>query len=266
MSTSVLLVDDEPLAQRRLMRLMRREPDLQVVGVASNGREALAAIRAHAPEIVILDVQMPEMDGFELVRSLDPEHLPVIIFVTAYESYALQAFEVRALDYLLKPFKAARLHEALKRARKQLQSSDDDRVAGLRHLVTDLRPDADDAENAPELDEASSAAPLTRILVREKGKMFFVRSADVEWFEAQNNYIQLHVGTNRHLVRGRISTLERRLPRDQFVRIHRSTIVNHEFIKEVHPWFGGDYIVTMKNGAQLKLTRSYRRNLIQHLG
>lgn len=264
MTIRTLVVDDEPLAQRRITRLLRHEEDVAVVGVASNGREALEAIRAHAPDLVVLDIQMPEMGGFDVIRALEPERMPVIVFVTAYDSYALQAFDVHALDYLLKPFKATRFREAIQRARTQVAQRQPAPGAQLRAVAEELSAESRTDEPPPPLEEAPGHAPLTRILVRENGKMFFVRTPEVDWFEADGNYIRLHVGEHRYLVRGRINNLERRIDPDQFVRIHRSIIVNLDRIKEVYPWFGGDYMVVLRDGTQLKLTRKHRDRLVKH--
>jgi two-component system LytT family response regulator len=265
-SIRVLVTDDEPLAQRRLVSLLRKEDDVEIVGVASNGREALEAVEKHAPDLLFLDVQMPEMDGFEVVRTLGPERVPVVVFVTAYDRYALQAFEVHALDYLLKPYSPQRLQEALGRARRLLEGRRPD--TGAQTLAAVERAQADRTEESPpdEVDAAPEPRILTRILVKENGKLFFVKTVDVDWFESESNYVRLHSAKKSYLVRGRMNTLEERLPREQFMRIHRSTIVNLDRIKEVYPWFGGDYIVTLLDGTQLKLSRSYRANLSQKIG
>ncbi|HEX2217651.1 MAG TPA: LytTR family DNA-binding domain-containing protein [Gemmatimonadales bacterium] len=265
MEIRTLVVDDEPLAQRRITRLLKHEPDVTVVGVANNGREAVEAIRAHTPDLVMLDVQMPGMGGFDVVRALDPERMPVIIFITAYDSYALQAFDVHALDYLLKPFKAIRFREAIERARAQIAQRQPLARAQLRAVAEEMSRKVESTEPPLPLDEEPGASPLTRILVRDQGKMFFVRTADVDWFESDGNYIRIHIGERQHMIRGRINNLERRLDSDQFVRIHRSTVVNLDRIKEVYAWFGGDYMVVLADGTQLKLTRKHRDRLSRHI-
>ena len=268
MTIRTLVVDDEPLAQRRLLALLRGEDDVEVVEVCSNGREAVAAVERHRPELLLLDVQMPEMSGFEVIAALPPERMPLVVFVTAFDRYALQAFEVHALDYLLKPYKPQRLQEALQRARAQLGTRKLDIARQMLEVVRQMGADREGEEAAAVALEEAPAGPahLTRVLVRDSGRLFFVRVETVDWFESEGNYIRLHAGARTHLVRGRLSALAARLDPDRFMRIHRSTIVNIDRIKEVHPWFGGDYLVTLVDGTQLKLTRKYRSVLAQQIG
>ena len=257
-----VVVDDEPLALRRIVRLLQREPDVEVVGTRDGGRGAVAAIQELRPDLVFLDVQMPEMNGIEVVRALPPEQLPLVVFVTAFDQFAVQAFEVHALDYLLKPFKAQRFYEALRRARSHLEQAPRNVAAQLERMSRAEPATADAAELEP---GGADREPITRILVKADGKLSFVRTADVDWFESENNYVRLHVGPKSYLVRGRMTALEPRLPAGQFVRIHRSVIVNMDRIKEIYPWFGGDYVVTLHDGTELKLTRFYRTRLLQRI-
>lgn len=241
-----LIVDDEPLARQRIRTLLQKESDVQVVAECADGTEAVAAIGEHHPDLVFLDVQMPVLDGFGVVEALEPDERPVIIFVTAYDQYALKAFEVHALDYLLKPFDRDRFERAVQRARSELQRGNrggsDPRLAALR-------------------EEVRTRKPCERLLIKTTGRVYFVRVEDIDWVEAAGNYARLHIGTDLHLLRETMNSLEGRLDPARFLRIHRSTIVNIERIKELHPWFHGDYQVVMRDGTELTLSRSYRPRL-----
>lgn len=252
MTLRALIVDDEPVARRRLRRLLRDVPDVNVAGECSDGRSALEALRRLAPDVVLLDVQMPEMDGFEVLRQVRGARLPAVIFVTAFDRYALRAFEVHALDYLLKPVEARRLEEALGRARRRLVEARDhvldDRILAL-------------------LDDLSTARRfLTRIPVKSDGKLIVVDLDDVEWIGAADNYVVLHAGKDTYLARETLGRLERELDPDRFVRIHRSTIVRVDRIKELLPEFHGDFAVVLRDGTRLTLSRTYRAKLEQVLG
>ena len=227
----VLIVDDEELARQRLRRLLRPEADLEVVGECSGGREAIAAIGELAPDLVFLDVQMPEVDGFDVLQALGGAG-PQVVFVTAYDDHAIRAFDVDAVDYLVKPVAPERLRRAVVRAR-----------AGRRPPP------------------GSPQAPAERILVKEEGRMFFVPAADIDWVEACGNYVKLHIGARTHLVRETMNSLEARLDARRFGRIHRSTIVNLDRIGEMTLWFSGDYLVRLADGTELKLSRWYRERL-----
>lgn len=243
-----LIVDDEPLARERLRGLLEAEPDVTVVGECADGEAAVDAIRAEPPDLVFLDVQMPNLDGFGVVEAVGPENMPATVFVTAYDRYALQAFEVHALDYLLKPFDHARFAVALGRARAQLQQ---DRAAGAADQLLAL------------LDEVKTPARkgTERIAVKSAGGVSFLRAEEVDWVEAAGNYAKLHAGRDVHLLRETLNALETRLDPEQFVRIHRSTIVNLDAIKELQPLFHGDYAVILRDGTELVLSRSYRQKL-----
>ena len=243
-----LIVDDEPLARERLRGLLEAEPDVAVVGECADGEAAVDAIRAEPPDLVFLDVQMPNLDGFGVVEAVGPENMPVTVFVTAYDRYALRAFEVHALDYLLKPFDRARFTVALDRARAQLEQ---DRAAGAADRLLALL----DETKAPPRKGAE------RIAVKSSGGVSFVRAEEIDWVEAAGNYAKLHAGGDVHLIRETLNAMEARLDPEQFVRIHRSTIVNLDAIKELQPLFHGDYAVILRDGTELVLSRSYRQKL-----
>ncbi|HEX6913550.1 MAG TPA: LytTR family DNA-binding domain-containing protein [Longimicrobium sp.] len=267
MKIRTLVVDDEPLARRRLSRLLDEEPGVEVVGVCASGHEAVEAIRRDRPDLVFLDVQMPELDGFGVLAQVGADQLPAVVFVTAYDRYALQAFEVHALDYLLKPYTPARLSAAVQRATRQLKAPHDDtaRLAELlEHLDRERRALAERLDGTPPPAPAAPQSPAHtgRLLVKEGERMFFVPVERVDWLEAEGNYVRLHCGREAHLVRATLGGMEEQLDARRFTRIHRSTIVNVDRVKEVRPWFAGDYLVKLQDGTELRLSRRYRERLL----
>jgi two-component system LytT family response regulator len=247
-----LVVDDEPLARERVMSLLQQEVDVEVVGECSDGSEAVSAIQEHSPDLIFLDVQMPGCDGFQVIRNIGADRMPSVIFVTAYDEYALQAFEVHALDYLLKPFSKDRFLQTLHHAREAIEH----RRAGelgrrLLALVHDVKPEPQRVE---------------RLVVKSGGRVFFLRTDEIDWIEAAGNYVRLHLGSESHLFRETMNRMEARLDSRRFSRIHRSRIVNTERIKELQPWFNGDYVVILRGGTRLTLSRGYREKLQQRLG
>jgi two-component system LytT family response regulator len=247
-----LIVDDERLARKRIRSLLKNERDVEVVGECADGAEALAAIRKQNPDLVFLDVQMPEMDGFQVLQSVGADQMPAVVFVTAYDKYALRAFEVHALDYLLKPFDEDRFGEALRRAKDQvLGSSNGDLHDRLLALIEHLR---------------SGERYVDRLLVKASGRVLFLKTEDIDWIEAAGNYVRLHVGRESHLLRETMNTIETKLDPARFLRIHRSTIVNLDRIKEMQPWFSGEYVVLLKDGTELRLSRGYRDKFDERLG
>lgn len=259
-----LLVDDEVLARRRLRRLLGEEPDVEIIGEAPDGREAIAAIQSGHPDLVFLDVQMPVLDGFGVLAALEPDAMPAVIFVTAFDQYAVRAFEVHAVDYLLKPFDGDRLRSAVNRARVQLR---EEGSATQRRLL-DLLASMSAGERGEATERATRAAgrPLDRMMIKSGGRVYFVKASEIDFIEAAGNYVRLHVGTESHLLRETMNAVEAKLDADQFLRIHRSTIVNLDRIREMQPWFSGEYVVIMKDGRQLKLSRGYRDRLEERLG
>ncbi|MBX5494536.1 MAG: response regulator transcription factor [Bryobacteraceae bacterium] len=247
-----LIVDDEALARTRIRRLLLLERDFEIAGECVTGAEALAWLNENSADIVFLDIQMPEMGGFELLERLAPERIPVVIFVTAYDEYALRAFEVHAFDYLLKPFDRQRFQKTIQRTRARLkemrQGSIDQR---LMSLLADFQ---------------SRRADKERIAIKNGGRVLFVRMDEIDWVEAADNYVCLHVGEETHLLRETMNALESRLDPTRFLRIHRSTIVNVDRIKELQPWFRGDYVVVLRSGVKLNMSRSYREKLKPLLG
>lgn len=244
MKLRVLIVDDETLARARIRKMLVTEPDIEVIGEASNGPEAIAFIQQHRPNLAFLDVQMPEVSGFDVLRAIPSELWPAVIFVTAHDQHALEAFEVHALDYLLKPFKAIRFQEALQRARKYLA----DRTAAtlnqnLQDLLTAVRPE--------------TGYP-SRLSVKSGERTTFVKVDEVDYIEAAANYAILHAGAQNHILRETLTNLETRLSPKQFLRINRSAIVNLDRVKEVKPALRGEYLVVLKNGKELSLTRGVR--------
>lgn len=255
MKIRTLIVDDEPLARERLRKLLETEPDIQIVGECADGKEALQAAANEQPDLIFLDVQMPELDGFGVVAGLKSDLLPAIVFVTAYDRFALKAFEVHALDYLLKPFDRERFQTALERARKLVeQRKTGDLGQRLSSLLTDLKP------------EKAEPKYLDRLAIKTEGRVLFFKTDDIDWIEAADNYVNVHVGNEQHLHRETMSSLETKLPPARFIRISRSTIVNIERIKEMQPMFHGDYVVILKNGTRLNLSRNYREKLNNLLG
>lgn len=247
----MLIVDDEPLARERLRRLLQADSDLELVGECEDGVSAVAMIRSTAPDLVFLDVQMPELDGFGVLKQLGPDRLPAVIFVTAYDQFALKAFEVHAVDYLLKPINAERLKQALQRALNQIQQRQTGDLS--RHLTALLA-------------DVSGARALERLAVKSSGKVVFVKVEDIDWIEASDNYVNLHLGNDSILHRETMSSLESMLPAAKFMRISRSTIVNVDRIKELQPLFHGEYAVILRNGTRLTLSRSYRDKVAQLTG
>ncbi|HXE80477.1 MAG TPA: LytTR family DNA-binding domain-containing protein [Vicinamibacterales bacterium] len=248
-----LVVDDETMARERILGLLAQEPDVEVVGECSDGMQAVQAIQQLSPDLVFLDVQMPAVDGFGVIRQIGPERMPMVVFVTAYDQYALTAFEVHAVDYLLKPFGRDRLQRCLEHARRQRQRIEAGELGrSLMALVKDYQP-------APPRHE-------DRLVIKSGGRVFFVRPEEIKWVEAAGNYVRLHLKDQSHLFRETMNQIEARLDPRCFLRIHRSRIVNTERIKELQPWFNGEFIVVLQNGTQLRLSRSYREKLEQRLG
>jgi len=247
-----LIVDDEPLARERIRKLLQKEADIEIVDESADGSEAVSAVGKHQPDLVFLDVQMPELDGFGVVERLDRRAMPVIVFVTAYDRFALRAFEVHALDYLLKPFDSERFRNALERAREHIRRRQTGELSErIGELLADLK---------------TGGKHLDRLAVKSAGKVLFLRVEEIDWIEAADNYVNLHIGNECHLHRETMAALEIRLPAQNFMRISRSTIVNIERIKELQPLFHGEYSVILRNGTRLTLSRSHREKLNRLLG
>lgn len=261
-SLRVLIADDEPLARQRLRRLIRREPEVEVVAECGDGPATVAGLRTHAPDLLFLDVQMPELDGFAVLRAIPADRLPVTIFVTAYDRYALQAFEARALDYLLKPYTEARFRAAFERARGAVLGPEPGERARLLLLLEQIRLEQRDLRAV----SAAEPPPADRLLVREEGRVRVLAASEVDWIEAARNTVRLHVGAAVHVLREPLSALETRLDPTRFARIHRSTVVNLERVTEILPWFSGDGMVVLRSGERLRVSRSFRERFEARLG
>lgn len=253
---NVIVVDDENIARRRLVRLLEETGEATVVAECAGGRDAVVRIAELHPEMAFLDVQMPDLDGFGVLQELGDVALPAIVFVTAFDQYAVRAFDVHAVDYLLKPYDTARFREAFARAKERIESrprTDEDRR--LRALLRDYL-----ASDGP-----AERDHLDRVAVKVDGVLRIVRTTDVDWWETDGNYVRLHVGPASHLIRATATSIEGQLDPRQFLRIHRRYIVNIDRVVEVQPWFGGDSIVLLKGGAKLRLSRTYRERLHSRL-
>ena len=248
-----IVVDDEALARRRIVRLLAERDDVQLVGECSGGEAAVAEIGRLKPDLVFLDVQMPDLDGFQVLQQLDTETLPAVIFVTAYDHYALRAFEACAVDYLLKPYDPDRFTQSLDRAVRWIRTdSGSDQEASVRALLEQV------LRGERAATDSQTGGRLDRFMVRRKGRSHFIRSTDVDWIESDGNYIRLHVGPNTHLVRSTLVACAERLDPRQFVRVHRRYIVNIDRVKELQPWFGGDFVILLNDGQKLRLSRHFR--------
>jgi two-component system LytT family response regulator len=249
MPIRALIVDDEPLARTGVQQLIDPLDDVTIVGEATDGDEAVREIAAQEPDLVFLDVQMPEMSGLEVVREVGVEDMPLTIFVTAYDQYALEAFEAHALDYLLKPIEEDRFEEAMERAREQLRRAEADTLN--QQLQGLLREYADEEDRDG----------IERFTVRSRDRIYFVDVEDVQWIESEGDYVALHDGEDAHLVRKTMKKLEEQLASDQFLRVHRSYIVNVDYIEELRPLDHGTYQLRMASGTPLKTSRGYSDNI-----
>lgn len=245
-----LIVDDEVLAREGMRILAQKDTELQVIGECANGVQAVESISQKRPDLVLLDIQMPEMDGFGVLNYLNPEKLPYIIFVTAYDKYAVQAFEVHALDYLLKPVDDERFERAVERAKVMLRTESewDHHISGL---LKDL--------------ESKNPSYLERVIIKEEGRVFFVKTGEIDWIEAKGNYAMVHAGKKSHMIREAMTALENQLNPQKFFRIHRSTIVNIDRVSELQSLFHGDYRVRLQDGTSLLMSRRFRDKLKDQL-
>jgi two-component system, LytTR family, response regulator len=248
----VLIVDDEPVARRGLRNKLKDAADIEIIGEAGNGRDAVETIIQKRPDLVFLDVQMPLLDGFRVLENLDPESLPpAIVFVTAFDEHAIRAFEINALDYLLKPVDPKRLQKTLQRARDQIRSARtkerDEKLFALLRDMQSLR--------------TQKQKYLQRFVVKKAGRIFFLDTSEIEWISSEGNYVQLHSKGKTHLLRETMDGLESKLNPQEFVRIRRSTIVRVEGVKEAQALFNGEYVLILKDGTQLQSSRRFRKNL-----
>jgi two-component system, LytTR family, response regulator len=252
MTIRTLLVDDEPLAREGMRLHLAGQDDVEVVGESSDGEEAILAIEKLQPDLVFLDIQMPGLDGFGVLESLDVARMPYVIFVTAYDEFALRAFDAHALDYLLKPVDPARLERALDRVRERVRQPPE-RTAVDQRLLTLLE------------ELRGRGDYLRRVVVRSGNKLLILRAEDIDWIEAASNYAQLHVGDKVYTLRETMAGLEARLDPEQFIRVHRSMIVRIDRIRELEPLFQGDYLIVLRDGTRLTSSRTYRDRIREFL-
>jgi two-component system LytT family response regulator len=244
-----LLVDDEPLARRRLRALLAGEPEIEIVGEAANGTSAVKAIASEKPDLVFLDVQMPGLDGFSVLRETSRVHQPLVVFVTAHDDHAIRAFDVQALDYLVKPVSEPRFREAVRRAVSRVRSGSTHDLA--RQMAALLQ----NAASAP------APAAAGRIPIKRDGSVTFVRVEDVDWVEADGDFVRVHAGKDTHMLRETMAEITSKLPAERFARVHRSVIVNTDRIREIQPWFKGDYVLILQDGTRLRSGRTYRETV-----
>lgn len=252
--TRVGIADDEPLARERIVSMLAPHENYEVVAECNDGAAALAAIRSSNLDLLFLDVRMPELDGFQVLEALGSGPLPVIVFVTAFDDYALRAFDVSALDYLLKPFDRARFEKTLARVETQLASS------AARKMSTELR------EFLSGFAATGSTSYAERFPVKSSGDIYFVRAADIDWVDATGNYVTLHAGGRKHMIRETLKSVEAKLDPRKFVRVHRSAIINLDRLKKLQPYFHGEYVVTLTDGTTLTSSRGYSDRLRSLLG
>ena len=254
MTLRVVVADDEPIGRQRLVRLLQAEPDTDVVAACADGEEAVEAIREHAPEVVLLDIQMPHLDGFEVVAALGEAPQPAVIFVTAHDQYAVRAFGVHAFDYLLKPVDGDRLREALRWAVSTTGRGAGGSTTGRVLALLE------------ELNARERSRGRDRLVVRSPERAIFLRTETIDWIEAAGKFVHLHVGRTIHALRESMAELEQQLDPYRFLRVSRSVIVNLDRIQEVQPWFQGDYVLILSDGTRLTSTRGYRENMRRLLG
>ena len=249
---TALIVDDEALARKFIRRMLKDERDVEVLGECNDGKSAVAMIQKQKPDLVFLDVQMPAMDGFGVLEAIGPELPTAVIFTTAYEKYAIRAFELHALDYLLKPFDQTRFRDAMRHARDQLkQRQNEDGRLQISALLESVK---------------AQSKYLERLIIKADGRISFLSAREINWIEADDKYVHLHTAKGSRMVRQTLTAMESQLDPGKFLRIHRSAVVNVERIKELEPTFNGEHVVLLDDGTKLTLSRSYRQKLFEHLG
>lgn len=253
MTIRVLIVDDEPVARRGILRLLRQEPDIEVIGECGDGVSAIAAIRALSPDIVFLDVQMPELDGFAVIEAVGGNRMPAVVFVTAFDQHAVRAFDAQAIDYVLKPVDPERFRRALQRARAYLAHPDDSFIRRV-------------SEALKQIDRGEPQPYPARLAIRSEGRVRLLDIDEVDLIFAAGNYVEIHAGAKRHLLRETMASLEARLDPRRFIRVSRAAIVCITRIREVQPLFNGDFVVLLEHGAQVNGSRRYRAALDVLLG
>ena len=255
-----LVVDDELLAHKALRAMLKDDSEIEIIAECRNGREAVRIIREQSPDLVFLDIQMPEMDGFQVIEEIGVKSMPVTVFVTAYDKHALRAFEAHALDYLLKPFDHDRFNTALLRAKTFVRQQKLGEInESLFAVLKDLKPASN--ESPLKTDKTAQKEPIDRVAIKASGRVYFLKVEEIDWVESAGDYLTLHAGTKTHLIRETMEKFHAKLDPRRFMRIHRSTIVNIERIKDIQPFFKGDYVITLTSGKRLKSSRSYRREL-----
>ncbi len=245
-----IIIDDEPVARRIIKKYLKDESEFEIIAECRDGAEAVEKILALKPDLIFLDIQMPEVDGFDVVNSIKAKYLPYIIFVTAYDQYAVKAFEINALDYLLKPFDKARLFKSISRA-KDIINSRDDYQFKINDLLAELKNDK---------------KYLNRIMIKSSGRIFFLKTSEIDWIEAAAYYIKIHSGKNSYLIRETLNNFEAGLDPEIFTRVHRSYIVNIEKIREVQPWFNNKYVAILNDGVEVSISRSYKDRFFKKFG
>jgi two-component system, LytTR family, response regulator len=246
----IVVVDDEPIARQGITKLLAMEPDVEIVGEAASGSEAVLVIESTVPDAVFLDVQMPELDGFQVLEAIALERLPIVVFVTAHDEFAIRAFEVSALDYLLKPFDRERLSAAMDRVRRHFRTRDADQLQDrLRDLLTSL----------------PRTSPPDRLVLRDAGRVFFLPYSEIEWLEAAGNYVRVHTPKSSHLVRNTITRMAERLPASDFLRVSRSAIVSIRRVREAQSLFNGCFVFVLQSGARIESSRRFRKHIAEAL-
>jgi two-component system, LytTR family, response regulator len=248
------IIDDEELGRRKISRMLREDGEVEIVGEFGGGEAAVRALRESKPDLLFLDIKMPEMDGFALLKELSGSFTPFVIFVTAFDQHAVQAFRVHALDYLLKPFDRGRFQEAMRRAKEQVRQK---RNGSINQRLMELLNDNNHGMAPPSYRE--------RIMVKSAGRISFLKTDEIDWIEAQGDYVRLYSQGRKFLIREKIGEMEQQFASDRFIRIHRSTIVNVERIKEMQPLFYGEYAVILNDGTRLTLSRSFREKVFSRL-
>ena len=253
----VLVVDDEPLARSGVCELLQRDSDVEVIGEAASGSEAVEALRDLKPDLVMLDVQMPGMSGFDVIRAIGPEQMPAVVFVTAFDQFAVRAFEVNAVDYLLKPFDDERFSQTVARAKRVIRQA---HAGELSRRLAELLVNTGNS-SAPAPAPVPEQGYADRLVVKSSGRVFFLRTDELDWIEAADYYVKLHTGGKTHLLRETMNTLESRLDPRKFFRVHRSAIVHLDRIRELQPYFRGEHVLILQDGTKLKLSRARREKL-----